>query len=328
MATIRKRFSGKFTVEIRKKGYQKQYKTFLCRSDAVKWAKSIESDMDRNIFEDYSDASTTTLRDILIKYRDDVTVLKKGARSETYKINKLINHKIAQVSLLRLKSSHIASLKKDLKDKAPQTIKHYIQQISVVWNTAKREWGITLPAINPCSMVTMPRVNNQREQILTYKQWNKLYNNCSNYIKDFVYILYHTGARYSELANLKHSKVNLKDKTITFLDTKNSDDRKIPITDGVIEVLKRYRFGPCIFNLNYQTVYDHFQLAKKKSGLDSFVMHDLRACYITNALLSGLSIAQVMVLSGHKSLVVLQKYTRIKATDLKDKVNNIVNLRV
>lgn len=327
MATIRKK-RNKYSVRICKKGYPIIYKSFTLKCDAIKWAKNTETDMERNVFEDYSDASTIMLKDILIRYRDEITPTKKGAKSETYKINKLINHKISNVSLLRLKSSDIALLKQDLKHKAPQTIKHYIQQISVVWNTAKKEWGINLPSVNPCSLVTLPKVNNQREQILTYKQWDNLLANCSFYIKDFVFILYHTGARYSELANLRHKDVNLNEGTISFLDTKNGDDRKIPITNRVIDVLKKYRFGPCVFNLNYQTVYDHFQIAKNKAGIPDFRMHDLRACFCTNAILSGLSLPQVAALSGHKSWSILKKYTRIRAVDLKEKVNNIVNLRV
>ena len=39
--------------------------------------------MERNVFEDYSEANGTTLKDILIKYRDERTILKKGVREET-----------------------------------------------------------------------------------------------------------------------------------------------------------------------------------------------------------------------------------------------------
>ena len=325
MASIRKK-RNKFAVRICKKGHPTIYKSFNLRSSAVRWAKSIETDMERNIFEDYSNASTTTLKDILIRYRDEVTSKKKGQKSETYKINKLINHKISNINLLGLKSSHIASLKEDFKDKAPQTIKHYIQQVSVVWNFAKREWGITLPISNPCSMVSMPKINNKCDNILTHHEWENLISNCSNYIKDFVYILYNTGARYSELANLRQENVDLKQGIITFEDTKNGESRKIPVTTKVLEVLKKYRFGSTVFKLNYQTVYDHFQVAKNKAGIVNFRMHDLRACFCTNALLSGMSIAEVAAISGHKDWGQLKRYTRIRPKDLIEKVNKISSL--
>jgi len=311
-------------VQIKKKGYPTIYKSFIQKSDATRWAKQIESDMDRNIFEDFTTASNTTLKDIMVRYRDDVTPNKKGHKSETYKINKLLRHKICLVNLMRLKSSHIAGLKNDLKDLAPQTIKHYIQLISAAWNTAKREWGITLPAQSPLALVSMPVVNNEREYILTYKQYSELLGACSDYIKDFVMMLYETGARYGELAYLEHNNISLVKNTIKFVDTKNGEDRTIPINDTVLHILKRYRFGPTVFNIEYGKFYEHFCRARKKVDLEYFHAHDLRACYITNALLSGMSLAEISALSGHKSWSMLKRYTRIKPEDLQEKVNKII----
>tara|TARA_B110000977_G_C10996389_1_gene462048 strand:- start:744 stop:1094 length:351 start_codon:yes stop_codon:yes gene_type:complete len=104
MAYVRKIKSKKWLVEIRKKGHPHINKTFLYIDDARKWAKDIESQMDKNVFEDYSEASGTTLKDILIKYRDEKTVLKKGDREETSTINFLIRHKISIHTLMRLRS--------------------------------------------------------------------------------------------------------------------------------------------------------------------------------------------------------------------------------
>ena len=82
MANIRKR-RGKWTVSIRKSNYPPVYKTFLDKPTARKWARKVESDMDRNQFEDYSDASKTLLTQLLQRYKEEMTVKKKGARSET-----------------------------------------------------------------------------------------------------------------------------------------------------------------------------------------------------------------------------------------------------
>ena len=49
MANIRKR-RGKWTVSIRKSNYPPVYKTFLDKPTAKKWARKVESDMDRNQF--------------------------------------------------------------------------------------------------------------------------------------------------------------------------------------------------------------------------------------------------------------------------------------
>ena len=67
MAVIRKRHTGTWQVIIRRKGYPAIYKTFLEKSLASKYARMIESKMERNIFEDMSGAENTTLRSLLIK---------------------------------------------------------------------------------------------------------------------------------------------------------------------------------------------------------------------------------------------------------------------
>ena len=72
MSVIRKRHSGKWQVIIRKKGYPAIVRSFLEKSIASKWAKTVESQMDRRVFEDMSGAEATTLRSLLIKYRDEI----------------------------------------------------------------------------------------------------------------------------------------------------------------------------------------------------------------------------------------------------------------
>jgi len=126
MAYMHKR-NGRWHVEVRKKGFPNIYKSFFDKGSASKFARDVESKMERNVFEDYSGASGTTLKEILIKYRDEKTVLKKGANSETSKINLLIRHKIGLNSLMRLKSHHIYKLMKELSlTRKESTVNKYV----------------------------------------------------------------------------------------------------------------------------------------------------------------------------------------------------------
>ena len=144
-----KLIKGKYKTEIRKKGYPFITKRFHTLGDARKFAREVESQMERGVFEDYTGASGTTLKEILIKYRDEKTVLKKGVREETSTINFLIRHKIGFNSLMRLKSHHIYKLMKELgATRKPATVKKYINIICHAWRVAKREWGINLPVEN------------------------------------------------------------------------------------------------------------------------------------------------------------------------------------
>jgi hypothetical protein len=47
--------------------------------------------MDKNQYEDFSDSSKFTLGDLIRKYRDEITINKKGVLEETYKLNLLLS---------------------------------------------------------------------------------------------------------------------------------------------------------------------------------------------------------------------------------------------
>jgi len=346
MAWIRKR-NGLYQVNIRKKGYPSIYKAFHDLKDARKFARTIESQMERNVFEDYSNASTTTLREILIKYRDEKTVRKKGSVEETSKINYLINHKIALNNLMRLKSHHLYKLMKELEvTRKASTVNKYINIICHAWRVAKREWGVNLPPQNPCDMVTLNREPDARTRILDTEEYSKLIAMCERqdrapasvgenspgkqrlrFLTDIVKFAYQTGARQGEILKLKRDHIDFKNKVCTFYDTKGGVDRTIPLADETIAILKRHVFGVYIFDTDARRLRKWFNKARQSALIPDFRFHDLRACFCTNALLSGMSIAEVSAISGHKDWSQLKRYTRIKPKDLLSKINNVVNLK-
>ena len=253
-------------------------------------------------------------------------------REETSKINFLIRHKISLNSLMRLKSHQIYKLMKELAlTRKPSTVNKYVNIICHAWRVAKREWGINLPTENPCDMVTLNKVNDTRDRILTKSEYAKLLEACSesnlSILTDIVIFSYCTGARQGETLRLKREHINFEKKQITFFDTKNGEDRTIPVPNNVLAMLKKYRFGKYIFNTIPRRFRKHFNIATKRAGIENFRAHDLRACFCTNALLSGLSISEVSFLSGHKDWSQLKRYTRIKPEDLLEKINTVVNLK-
>ena len=132
MAVIRKLRSGKWQTVIRRKGYPTIYKTFLEKSLASKYARMIESQMERNMFEDMSGAENTTLRSLLIKYRDEIVPTYKSARTLTYKINYILKDKVCYYGLTQLNSNHLNEFKKRISvGRAPKTINGYISTLAI-----------------------------------------------------------------------------------------------------------------------------------------------------------------------------------------------------
>jgi hypothetical protein len=73
MATINKTPSGTFKVLIRKAGLPPQIKTFKSKSNAEKWARLIESEIDRGVFVNRQEADRVTVGELIDRYIQEVT---------------------------------------------------------------------------------------------------------------------------------------------------------------------------------------------------------------------------------------------------------------
>jgi integrase len=325
MATISKRKSGKWTAQIRT---HKRYisKTFLKKSNASNWAKEIEYQLDREQYEDFSDSARLTLGDLIIKYRDEITPNKKGGREEAYKLNLLLRHKIAKCRLLDLKAKNIFDFKSDIRiNRKPATINKYIHYIYTIWETAKVQWDIALPSRNPASLVGKEKIKTKIDRILSPDEYQDLLvaGGKSNlpFLADIIEFAYITAMRFGEITKLETKDINFENKTALLRDTKNGEDRSVPLTNRALEICNKYRFRSTLFGIKRDQFRHYFEQACKRASVKSFRFHDLRACAITNLFLNGWSVAEVSVVSGHKTWSELKRYTRIKPLDLVKKIN-------
>ena len=326
MATITKRKSGKWTAEVRT---HKKYisKTFIKKSNASNWAKEIEYQLDREQYEDFSESVRITLGELITRYRDDITPTKKGAKEEKYKLNFILRNKIVKCRVLSLKTKQILEFKNDIKEtRAASTVNKYIHYIYTIWETARVQWDIALPSRNPVSLVKKEKVTDKIDRILTPEEYQDLLVACSKsnlaFLPEIVEFAYITAMRFGEITKLETKDINFEKSTALLLDTKNGESRLVPLTDRALEICNKFRFREKLFDINRDKFRHYFEQACFRAKVKNFRFHDLRACAITNLFLNGWSIAEVSVVSGHKTWSELKRYTRIKASDLIKKINN------
>ena len=345
MATLRKLKSGKWQVVIRKKNYPKVIRSFISKSLATKWSKMIETQMEKRVFEDMSGAEGTTLKQLLLKYRDEIVPTLKSETTLTYKINYLLKFKVCYYNLLELNSAHINTFKREISvGRANKTINAYINMLKLVWNLARSQWGITLPPQNPFILVSMLPVNNFRDITLTDEQFLRLVDEAdkilikdtaqkvvgkANWLPDMIVFASATACRYSEIVNLERKNVDFNRCLATLMDTKNGEDRTIPLSDEAIRILKKQPFGDRFFNIPSRDMFkNYFIRARKKADLPDLRFHDLRSHAIRKMLLSGMQLVEVAKISGHKTLAVLhRRYSRLQPEDLIQKINNVVLMK-
>lgn len=334
MATIRK-IRGKWQAIIRKKNHPHIAKTFISKHEADRWARESELKIERGLYRDLDEAHRTTLKELLQRYANEVSVKKKSAKNEQYKIGKLCRMKIAQTTLAKLTSTKIAKFRDELAlDVKPATVNKYLTYIQTSINHARREWDLYLP-INPVEKIKRfkePEPSNERVESFEYellcKNAEKSKLKC---LKAMIIFAYETGARWGEIVKLNQSDVNFKRGVAHLRDTKNGLDRWIGLSPAAKAVLENTPVG--IDGRFFPTHKDQFkfywnQLRRWTGYKKRF--HTFRAEFATRMFESGWDISAVATQGGWREWKVLRRYTRLTGDFLARKLatnNNVINFK-
>jgi integrase len=222
MATVVKRPSGKWQATVRKDGRSRS-RSFQKRTDAMKWARETELSADRGLLTPASGAGAPemTLSEVLRKYRDDVTSMKRCADNESYAINGFLrtNPKMAARKVGKLRSADFVAYRDiRLQSMKPATVVRELGWMQHALDVASTDWGQHLPASNPVRPVRRPKIDNRRERRLQAGEWRALLvavNEArSPLIKPLLTLALATGMRRGELLSMQWKHVDLERRTV------------------------------------------------------------------------------------------------------------------
>lgn len=164
MASIRSR--GKFwEARVRKSGLPSLSRNFRTKADARAWATVIESEVERGVFVDRTEAERSTLGDLLQRYLTEISVQKKGHATERYRLVSLQRNPISKYKVADLSGKTMAEWRdKRLVVVSGSTVNRDLNLISHVINVARKEWGIFVD--NPVAMIRRPAENRARRRRL------------------------------------------------------------------------------------------------------------------------------------------------------------------
>ncbi len=315
MASIRKLPSGKFNARVTRQGYPVKSKSFITRSDADRWARSIESEMDRGVFVCRSEAEATTLSNALVRYLKEVVPGKKGKVQEEKRIGLWLQDPLAKRSLASLRGADFATWRdRRLEDVSPATCVRDLALLSHVFTIARTDWGIAVS--NPIQDIRKPRVNNARSRRLEGDEEARLLSACTKhpYLSRMIVLALETGMRRSEIVFLTWSEIS--GSVIEKKDSKNGEARTIPLTQKAKAALGDRGIGRLFPTFPRKA----WELALKKAGLLDFTFHDLRHEAVSRLFERGLNQFEVAAVSGHKTMQILNRYTHLKPADLLKKM--------
>lgn len=315
MASIRKLPSGKWNVRVIRKGYAVQTKSFTTRTDAERWARTIESEMDRGVFVCRDEAEATTLAEALERYRREVIPAKKGKAQEEKRIGLWLLDPLAKRSLASLKGSDFSKWRDArLKTVAPATCVRDLALLSHVFTVARTDWGIAIS--NPIQAIRKPRVNNARTRRFEGDEEQRLLAACQassnpNLLR-FVSLALETAMRKSEIVSLSWSEIDLSRSVIEKDDAKNGEGRTLPLTNKAKAALGERGIGR-LFPAFPRKAWEN---ALAKAGIEDFHFHDLRHEAVSRLFELGMNPMEVAAVSGHKTMQMLKRYTHLKPADL------------
>ena len=127
----------------------------------------------------------------------------------------------------------------------------------------------------------------------------------------FVRLALATGARRGELLGLEWKDVDLKGSSILLRDTKNGDDRRVPLIGDALERVAEHAkvrkpddprvFPGAAADRPVWTVDDAWNKAKDAAGVENLRIHDLRHSCGSYLAKAGASAFQIAAILGHRS---------------------------
>lgn len=253
MATIRQTIHGTWQVQIRRKGYPTQTRTFDKKLDGEVWARDVERDMDKGEFKDRRNAQDTTLYEVLQRYLERDVPKLKSEESVKFRIEAFKSHKMAKYSMAAL---------------TPTIIQDWIDgriKEGVSGSTVNRELTVLRAAIkkgilsfelnidNPVHGTHRPKEAPPRERRLFDGEEERILTALevadrgdkghfagpqNTWMRPLVIFAIETAMRRGEILALTWPHVNLKKRTAHLVDTKNGTARTVPLTKRAVEVLE------------------------------------------------------------------------------------------
>lgn len=319
MATVRKRGKS-YQAVVRKKGHSQITKTFSSLSAAKKWGKQAEVELEKGVYQDLKLAQRMTVKEAVDSYNSEYLRLKKSYRKEQSRVA-VVKRMLGVKILANVTSTDLVSYRdKRLNEVSAASVCLELSLIDRSLKYAQFELGVIFP--NGIPRVRRPRKPKGRNRRVTPQELHQLLSSSDPVMQVIVQLAVETGMRRGEIVKVKRKDINYQTRTIHLYDTKNGDDRVVPLSSVAIGALKKLpaRLDGGVFDMHPDTVSKRFLEACRANDIQDLRFHDLRHEAVSRLFEKGLNPMEVAAISGHKTLQMLKRYTHLRAEDLAKKL--------
>lgn len=320
---------------IRLKGFPTQTATFERLTDAKQWVQQTEAAMRQGRYFKSAEAKKHTVAEMIDRYLQRLAVDSPKRLLDVQSKLQWWREELGYAMLCDLSKAMITA-KIDLlasrtytlksgkeKQITPATVNRYITAFSHVCSIAMNEWEWL--EHHPLQKVQKKRESRGRVRFLNDDERNALLQACEEVHRDFLYpivvLALSTGARRSEIINLKWSDIDFGRNVITLHITKNNERRVLPLAGKALAEMQmlqtnRSTVSEYVFPApsnprqpwSFQTSWNR---AVKVAELKDFRFHDLRHSAASYLAMNGASLAEIAEVLGHKTLAMVKRYAHL-----------------
>ncbi len=312
MATIRKR-NGKWLTQVRIKGHAARTKSFTAKRDADRWVRQTEAELEASALRvDLRVLDRTTMREVLERYRDEVTCRKRGAASENKRLDLMVRQSWAARPLSKITPQTFSRYRDErLRVVRPGTVIRDLGLLRAIFEVARLEWDIPL-AENPVARVRKPASPNSRDRRLQPGEIEALVAESAKsrnvWLRTDIQLAVETGMRRGEMLNLRWADICFDTDTLMIPVTKTGHARRIPLSDAAATLLRQRRThvdtGPDLVFPISPNAFRHAwgrckgRVAVTRPAIRDLRFHDLRHEAVSRFFEMGLSVPEVALIRG------------------------------
>jgi len=270
--------------------------------------------------------SELTLRTLVERYRDTVSIKKRGGEDETIVLNAFLRHPLCSRALGSLATSDFAAYRDErLLSIKPTTLKRQFSPLHNLFEIARDEWGIAISG-NPISKVRLDCSEIKRERRLRDNEFDLLIEAASQsrnrLMVPIITLAVETGMRRGEIVAIKSQDLQRAARCLIVPHTKNGYARTIPLTRVALRVLEDLKpNNDLMIPMTANALKHSWQRLTHRAGITDLHFHDLRHEAISRFFEKGLSTPEVALISGHRDMRMLFRYAHPTRQRILDKLD-------
>lgn len=323
MATISRLPSGRWRAQIKVRKIRGS-KSFSTRQLANRWATEREAQIEHELTA--GPERTRTLAALLVRYRDEVTPGKRGARVERTRIDAIIRHYpgLVSLTLAALTPERLGQWRDErLGEVKPATVARYMTVLTAALEHARREWRWL--KTNPMRDVRRPGATPHRERTIHWREMRGMLK-AAGYSSDrcrtmteatarAMLFAIRTGMRAGEICALTWADAH--EDHVILHRSKTGAGRHVALSRGARRVIDGMRgWHPVeVFGLSPQTLDALFRKLRDGAGLAGFTFHDARHTAAT-MLARRLDVLDLCKMFGWKNTTRALTYYNPTASDI------------